>query len=98
MLTLSSEKEHELFAATNELDKRLRELIGQSGEYRDIAATAFRPIEAPVYKVNNVYRMRLVIKCKFTKRCRELISLLLDEFTSKYPSVLLSADINPTNI
>ena len=98
LLTLSSEKEHELFAATNELDKRLREMIGQSGEYRDIAATAFRPIEAPVYKVNNVYRMRLVIKCKFTKRLREMISILLDEFTSKYPSVLLSADINPTNI
>jgi hypothetical protein len=42
--------------------------------------------------------MRLVIKCKFTKRLREMISILLDEFTSKYPSVLLSADINPTNI
>ncbi|MBQ7821345.1 MAG: primosomal protein N' [Clostridia bacterium] len=98
LLTLSSDKENELFAATNELDKRLRELIGKGGEYSNIAATAFRPIEAPVYKVNNIYRMRLVIKCRFTKRCRELISLLLNEFTQKYTSVSLSADINPTNI
>lgn len=98
LLTLSSERENELFKATNELDNKLRELIGPGGAYSDIAATAFRPIEAPVYKVNNVYRMRLVIKCAFGKRCRELISLLLNEFTQKYTSVMISADINPTNI
>ncbi len=98
LITLSSERENELFAATGELDNRLRELIGPYGAYSDIAATAFRPIEAPVYKVNNVYRMRLVVKIAFTKKSRELISLLLNEFTQKYPSVSIGADINPTNI
>ena len=98
VITLSSEKESDLFAATNALDLRLRGLIGVNGEYSNIAVTAFRPAEAPVYKVNNIYRMRLVIKCAFNKKCRELISLLLCEFTQKYPSVSIGADINPTNI
>jgi len=98
LISISSQKEKALFIATNELDARLKELIGNGGKYSDIAATAFRPIEAPVYKVNNVYRMRIVVKCAFNKKCRELISLLLNEFTQKYPSVSVSADINPTNI
>lgn len=98
LISISSQKEKDLFIATNELDARLKELIGNGGKYSDIAATAFRPIEAPVYKVNNVYRMRIVVKCAFNKKCRELISLLLNEFTQKYPSVSVSADINPTNI
>lgn len=98
LITLSSERENELFKATLDLDARLRELIGSEGKYRDVAATAFRPIEAPVYKVNNVYRMRLVIKCAFNAECRELISRLLGEFTQKYPTVSIGADVNPTNI
>ena len=98
LLSLASEHENELFKATNELDKRLNELIGKDGKYSDIAVTAFRPIEAPVYKVNNTYRMRLVLKCAFTKKCRELVSLLLNEFTQKYPCVQIGADVNPTNI
>lgn len=98
MLTLSSAKEQELLRATNELDARIRELIGKGGEYASAAAVSFRPIEAPVYKVNNIFRMRLVIKCGFNKKIRELISMLLDEFTQKYKDVLISADINPTNI
>ncbi len=98
LVTLSSERENELFKAVNEFDLRLRELIGRGGEYSDIAATAFRPIEAPVYKVNNVYRMRVVIKCSFGKRFREMMSSLICEFSQKYTDVLFSPDINPTNI
>ena len=98
LITLSSDKENELFKATSDLDKRLRELIGRGGEYESTAAVAFRPIEAPVYKVNNVYRMRLVIKCGFNKKFRELINLLLCEFTQNNKNVMISADINPTNI
>ncbi len=98
LVTLSSEKENELFKAVNAFDKRLRELIGKDGEYADIAATAFRPIEAPIYKVNNIYRMRVVIKCGFGKRFREMMSSLICEFTQSFPDVLFSPDINPTNI
>lgn len=98
LLTLSSERENELLRATCELDKRLRELIGANGAYSGIAATAFRPSEAPVYKVNNIYRMRLVIKCAFNRTCRELILLLLNEFTQRFPTVTIGADINPTSI
>lgn len=98
LLTLSSDRENELLRATTELDKMLRELIGTDGAYAGIAATAFRPSEAPVYKVNNIYRMRLVIKCAFNRACRELILLLLNESTQRFPTVTIGADINPTSI
>ncbi len=98
VISVSSDSEAELIKAIGELDRRIRELIGKGGEYSDIAAAAFRPSEAPVYKLNNIFRMRIVIKCAFTKRCRKLLSMLLEEFTVKLPKVMLTIDINPTNL
>ncbi len=96
LISLSSAVENELLRAANELDKRIHELL--STDFSNMPATAFRPIEERVYKVNNVYRMRLVIKCAFNKKFREFINILLDESLEKYKNVSVSADINPTNI
>ena len=59
----------------------------------------FGPFEAPVYRVEEKYRMRLVIKCRLTKKSRELFSKLLVRFGkegAKKP--VLSIDFNPSSL
>ena len=62
---------------------------------------AFGPFEAPVYRVDNVYRMRIVIKCRLNKRSRSmfedlLLSLASEERGNNRPT--LSIDFNPSSI
>ncbi|MBQ8510420.1 MAG: primosomal protein N' [Clostridia bacterium] len=94
LLGVTGEDEKEVLDISLKLDKRLRELMAE--EYADVQAYLFGPFEAPVYKVNNVYRMRIIIKCAVNKRCRELIARLMGEFARAKASV--SADINPSNM
>ncbi|MBR0302852.1 MAG: hypothetical protein IJQ80_03290, partial [Clostridia bacterium] len=97
VLTLASSDEAMLHAASVKLSERLSELLG--GEYSDIRFQAFGPFESPIYKVKNVCRMRIVIKCRVSRRFRELITKLKLEF-GKYGGrrLSLSVDINPNSI
>ena len=95
LLGISGEDEPEVLALTLKLDGRLRELTG--GEYKDLPMYIFGPFEAPVYKVNNVYRMRIILKCSQNKRLRELISQLMCEF-AKSGKAAVSVDINPSGL
>ena len=70
-------------------------------DYGDVPVIAFGPFEAPVYRVDNVYRMRMVVKCKLNRRSRAMFSELLRAFTtdtrgSQKP--VLSIDFNPSGI
>jgi len=61
----------------------------------------FGPFEAPVYKVDDRYRMRFVIKCRLNNRSRELFSELMRAFSANYGSnkrLQLSIDFNPSNL
>ncbi|MBQ7670204.1 MAG: primosomal protein N' [Clostridia bacterium] len=97
LLTLSSSDEPLLSAATARLSERLREYL--SGEYRDIEFQAFGPFENPIYRLSNVCRMRMVLKCRVNRRVRELLSVLLFEFGKVgIKRLSLSVDINPNSI
>ena len=94
-LTLTSESESELSRASAKLSesmiKRLR------GEYSELPFTVFGPFEAQVYKVNEKYRMRMVVKCRLSQRSRRLFHELLCEFAQER-KVTLSVDLNPLSI
>jgi primosomal protein N' (replication factor Y) len=95
LLGVTGADESEVLATTLKLDERLRELA--SGEFNDLSIYIFGPLEAPVYKVNNIYRMRIIIKCSAGSRMRRLIAQLMSEF-SKSGKASVSADINPSTI
>ncbi len=59
---------------------------------------AYGPFEAPVYKLNEKYRMRMVIKTKLNKQTRALFSELLSEFGRGGGVVSLSVDFNPNSV
>lgn len=94
LLSVTGEDEPEVLSTALKLDARLKELF--AGEFSDSPAYVFGPMEAPVYKVNNVFRMRILLKCSAGKRMREMVRLLLAEFAKGKASV--GADINPSSI
>ncbi|MBR4662071.1 MAG: primosomal protein N', partial [Clostridia bacterium] len=103
VLTLSSPDEAFLNASAKRLSERIKEHLG--GDFSDVKTVVFGPFEAPVYKVQNVCRLRFVIKCRLDKRTREMISLLLTEFMRGGSrqgrtdgSLRISADLNPSSM
>ncbi|MBR2466442.1 MAG: primosomal protein N' [Clostridia bacterium] len=91
-LTVVSDDERELFDAVKRLSDSLKDKIAK--EYSDLPFAVFGPFEAQVYKVNEKYRMRMTVKCRLSKRTRELFGELLAEF-SKERRATLSVDFNP---
>ena len=96
LLGVHGEDEPEVLELVLKLDRRLREYI--TGEYSDVPMYVFGPFEAPIYKVNNVYRMRIVIKCQVTKRMRELVARLLADFPKASVKAAISVDVNPASM
>ena len=94
-LTCSDEKELMKYAV------RLREELDRLGsaDFCDVPMMIFGPFEAPVYRVEEKYRMRLVIKCRLNKRARELFSQILIRFGKDgAKSPVLSIDFNPSSL
>ena len=97
LITLTSSVEKELMKVSTMFAKNFAELVEK--EYSDLPLVVYGPFEAPVYKVENKYRMRMVVKCRLNKRSRAMFSNLLKSFskaTSK--DLTLSIDFNPSNL
>ena len=94
-LTVTSESERELFEGAKRLsDSMLGKL---RGEYQGLPFTVFGPFEAQVYKINEKYRMKMVVKCRLSAKTRELFRTLLSEFALDR-KVKLTVDLNPVSI
>ena len=97
LLTLTSGDEKELFKASDILSKKLKDNC--NGAYSDVPIELYGPFEAPVYKVENRYRMRMVAKCVLNKQSRALFSAILREFSqANVKGLSLSIDFNPSNL
>ena len=97
LLTLTGSEEHYLLRASELLGTSVRELA--EGEFKDVELVTFGPFEAPVYRVDNKYRMRMVIKCRLQKRTLAMFAELLCSFSHKVGKKLtLSIDFNPSNL
>ena len=102
VITLASSDEARLAQAAVRMGERIREHIRE--DFTDVKAIIYGPFEAPVYKVQNVCRLRFVIKCRLSRRTRDFISSLLCDFSRNgknsrtASSVRVTADLNPTTI
>ena len=67
-----------------------------NNEFKDVKVIILGPSPSSVAKVNNRYRYRLIIKCKYNKRFREMLKGAIDLKTQK--NVTVSVDINPETI
>lgn len=95
--TMTSEDEAELSASVLRLSAYIKQL--SSTEFTDVGFRMYGPFEAPVYRVGDRYRMRIVCKCKLTKRTRKMFEKVIKDFGAKLGRrVTLAVDFNPTSI
>ncbi|MBQ3970345.1 MAG: primosomal protein N' [Clostridia bacterium] len=98
MIGITSRKEEKCAAAAGEFTKRLCELMKES--YSDIPIRILGPSPASVYRVNNRYRYKIILKFRNSKRFRQMLSKAAADFAKDrlFSDVSVFADINPDNI
>lgn len=95
--TVTSDDESNAFTAATSLFEYLKEnaLKSFSHEYFNM----FGPFEAPIYKLNEKYRVRIVVKYKNSKLIRAMFREAMVDFGQKFPStVTVAVDLNPNTI
>ena len=99
LLTLTSENEKNVADSTSKLYGLLRESAG-SEAYRNQPILIFGPFEAPVYRVENRYRMRFVIKFRLNRATRAYFAGILAGFRTLpgTSSTQLTVDFGPTSL
>lgn len=101
LLTLTCTDERVLLESAQELRRLFDEKV--HGEFAHVKHIAFGPFEAPVYRVDNRYRMRMIVKCVLNRDSRALFSHLLVHYTSAAATQtaakpVLSIDFNPSGL
>ncbi len=96
-ITVTTSSETDAFSASNKLLSKIKELLGT--KFTDVKMQIFGPFEAPVYKLNEKFRVRLVIKFKNNKKSRAMLREALNYFGENMPkTVSVGVDINPTTL
>ncbi len=69
-------------------------------DYSDQKIIVLGPMAPKVSRINELYRQRILIKCKNSKRFREMINVVLRQiFADKtYKNISIFADINPEKL
>jgi primosomal protein N' len=98
LLTLSGEEESAVMRRSVALRQEIEALTG--GEFSMVPVILFGPFEAPVYRAEGRYRMRIVIKCRLNRDSRALFGRITDtaEGIGKQDGVSLSVDFNPSTL
>ena len=74
LMTLSGHDEKELMISSKKLADTISSCLND--QFSDVICSIFGPFEAPVYRVENKYRMRMVIKCRLNGQEKCLIIYL----------------------
>lgn len=69
-----------------------------SEKYSELNIIVLGPATPKIAKISGKYRARIIIKCKNTKRMREMISVLLKNFLKKNKEINAFADMNPEDV
>ncbi|MBP1576716.1 MAG: primosomal protein N', partial [Oscillospiraceae bacterium] len=83
-------EEPSLIRGGQEFLQLLTELVRK--EYSNLPLKALGPARATVYRAAGFYRSRLLLKCRNTKRFREMLRRVLIEFEADHPDVRVVAD------
>ncbi len=97
VLTVVSGDEKQALLISTKLSSEIKRLT--ENDFSDIPLEVFGPFEAPVYKVEEKYRLRMIIKCRLTKKCRLFFEELMGSFSKEgKDKTILSIDFNPTGL
>ena len=94
MFGISSEREEIVSKTANQLYVNLHKKIQQE----DISANILKPLPAPIDKIKNRYRWRIIIKAEVNDKLIEIINECLYDKELLKNNARVIADINPTNM
>ncbi len=94
-LTLTAENESALESAAEHLSATVKELL--EGAYSKYPFVVYGPHEAQVYKLNDKYRKKMVIKCKLNRETREFFREILLRHSAER-DVSIAIDLNPLTV
>jgi len=95
MFGISSNKIEEVEKAA----KKLYSLLQKNCKISNVKMDIYNPVLAPISKIKNKYRWRIIAKCKLGNHVLNTIGKTLDEFYKlNYKNVRVIADINPNNM
>jgi len=96
VFSIGADEEEELRTFSHDFSAAFAEKLKNS--YKDVQMLVYGPFEAPVFKIKNKFRMRIVIKFKNNKRARALFEEMIHEYGKKASGkIALSVDINPSS-
>ncbi len=97
LVSFSCEDEQQLKAAVAAYHQNIQNL--RKKEFSDLAMVVFGPFEAPIYKLNERYRMRFVMKVKNNRRMREFLRRAIASLDTRITKkVQITVDMNPGNL
>ena len=95
MLGFSSENEKDIIKISGEIHKYLKEKIQKD----NIPIMLYKPVPAPIDKIKNKFRWRIIIKCKFGEDIIDIINDCINNVLgTKNSSVSMIVDVNPNNM
>ncbi len=94
----SGERENQVNICAFDFVKSLKSMHQE--KYADVDIIVLGPTPPKVQKVGGKFRNRIIIKCRYSKKLRNMISELLKDFMKnrKNDGVSIYADINPENL
>lgn len=96
LISLTAGEESEVRAAAELAAKKLAGLR-EDARYEKIPMSVYGPFEAPVFRLKDQYRMRMVVKTRAGRALREMIAELLVDCAEKFKRrATISADLNPS--
>ncbi len=96
VIHISSESEPVLLDCAKRIVKELPVL--REKLMPDEPLMAYGPFEAPVYRVDKKYRMRVILKCRITDNLIRFVSALMKTAAESGKTVSVSSDFNPTEL
>ncbi len=94
VLSVSSTVRENALDTINKIFENVKELL--ENEFLDVKLHILGPSAASVPKINLRYRFRMIIKCKFNSRFREMIKKAMD--IKRKGDVSVNIDVNPETV
>ena len=99
LFDISSRDKTETENASSELYNILEKNVGAYGIRLNNKMQIFKPVPAPISKIKNRYRYRIIAKCKLNNNIINLINDALEDYYKlKYNNVRVIVDTNPNNL
>ena len=95
LIGFSSSNENEVMLAAEKTHKYLKSRVIKE----NIGRILYKALPAPIDKIKNKFRWRILVKCKFSDEIIDLMNETLEEYYKlKYKNTRITIDLNPNNM